>query len=146
MTEAVFCLYFFTEALNPMSCVGDSESAFKNTSIEHNVNFRKPIQKNLDIRIYSDLACSWKYGGGHFGIVYKIPYRRAPRLAYFRPSARTSKGILHIIQFTAELSKKRAQCDGTYKFNIYTLPLALRQNRPRPKKYIIIHKYFINNC
>ena len=26
---------------------GDSESAFKNTSIEHNFNFRGPFQKNL---------------------------------------------------------------------------------------------------
>ena len=39
---------------------GDSESAFKNTSIEHNFNFRGPFQKNLEIRMYSDLARSVK--------------------------------------------------------------------------------------
>ena len=44
---------------------GDSQSAFKNTSIEHNDNFRGPFIKNLEIRMLSDLAHSVEVADFH---------------------------------------------------------------------------------
>ena len=54
-----FCLSLLREAFYPYVMWGDSESAFKNTSIEINVKFREPFQKNLEIRMKSDLARSF---------------------------------------------------------------------------------------
>ena len=52
MTGAVFAYNFLGKHFNlTLSCGGDSESAFKNTSIDHNFNFRGPFQKNLEIRM-----------------------------------------------------------------------------------------------
>ena len=49
--RSIFLPITFQQTILPYVMWGDSESAFKNTSIEHNFNFQGPFQKNLEIRM-----------------------------------------------------------------------------------------------
>ena len=71
------------------------------SKLDYNVNNLNTFSrwlwpKNQTPAHYLDPNQNTKCNSSLVYIVYKIPYCRALGLAVFRPSARTSKGLLHI--------------------------------------------------